>query len=204
MEVTIRLIGESPWVQFASPAIGIVGVLVGALMSFVGNALFARQQRLRQARYLAIRVVCALDPFVDTCCDIALDDGEAGENGETFPSVGSPSLALPTDVDWKSIEPDLAYRILRLGNQIDEAKQEIRWVADGFSIPPEHSEYFEERWLQYGKLGLTALYLANELREMLKLPQLATRGHDPEQLLKDAVLKAQQAGKARAKDLVLP
>lgn len=61
----------------------------------------------RHARYLAIRVVCSLDPFISQCCDVVQDTGTEDEDGNTSGQIGDPVLSLPDDVDWKTIQPDL-------------------------------------------------------------------------------------------------
>ncbi|KAB2730364.1 hypothetical protein [Brucella intermedia] len=78
-------------------------------------------ERRKHGQYLAARVVCALDPFVEKCPNVTADNGEPDgqqEGGYVF-SVQSPDLLLPDDVDWKSIPHDLMYRILSIQNQID-------------------------------------------------------------------------------------
>jgi hypothetical protein len=158
------------------------------------NESAARQEELdRHARYLAIRVVCKLDPFVSGCCHVVLDEGAEDQEGVTFPRVEDPVLSFPEDVDWKTIRPDLMYRILGFPNEMDAAEQSIDFVRDQVAGPPDYEEYFEERTIQYGKLGLAALALADEIRETFAIPQREKHANwDPLKTLEKAVAEAKK------------
>ena len=148
---------------------GLLGVIVGALLSLVRDALADRRMRDRHARYLAIRVVCALDSYVESCADVVSDDGlsEGQRNAEGYLEVQIPLPPPPVfsgDLDWKSIDHDLMYRLLSLPSDAERADRRIdaTWRV---AFPPDFEELFEERQLQYAKLGLTASALSREIRE---------------------------------------
>lgn len=152
-----------------------------------------RQDELdRHARYLAIRVVCKLDPFVSKCCDVVYDEGLPDREGETQPQVADPTISFPEDVDWKSIKPDLMYRVLGFSNALDDAKQSIDFTLKQIAGPPDYNEYFEERIIQYGQLGLAALALADEIRQTYNIPTRDLGDWHPKNTLETAVAKAKK------------
>lgn len=197
-----QMSGGTIW-TFATAALGILGTLGGV---FGGHWMGLRKDRkLRQdeldrhAYYLAIRVVCSLDPFVTGCCEVVNDDGMTDQDGEVVARVEYPNLMLPADVEWKSINAKLMYRIIGFQNEIDGAGQSISFWAQE-SGPPNYDEYFEERILQYGKLGLAALALADELRQIYGIPARDFGNWDPKSILKEAtgkITKEREDARAR-------
>ena len=73
--------------------------LVSAGTSFVvlmlGQILWPMMKDWRSiksdATYLAIRIVCVLDKFVEDCASTAIDDGEENEKGESIARVTAPA-----------------------------------------------------------------------------------------------------------------
>ncbi|MDO9461865.1 MAG: hypothetical protein Q7N95_17350, partial [Alphaproteobacteria bacterium] len=157
------------------------------LVTFVGHRMTVSKdseaERERHARYLAIRVVCVLDPFVSECCNIAQDSGMPDHEGTYHPRFDDPVISFPDDVDWRSITPNLMYRILGFRNEIDVAQQSIAFVGDEIAFPPDYDDYFEERVIQYGQLGLTALALANDLRNSYGIPMQDYGNWNPRAIL---------------------
>lgn len=75
---------------------GLIGVL-GAAISWFRTYWTDKQANDKNARYLAIRVVCVLDKFLEDCAYVVKDKGISfGEN-----SPGRP--IFPIDVDWRAI-----------------------------------------------------------------------------------------------------
>ncbi|MGI9414087.1 MAG: hypothetical protein ACR2PM_10480 [Hyphomicrobiales bacterium] len=147
-----------------------------------------RQDELdRHARYQAIRVVCTLDPFVSECCNVVYDHGLPGNEGVMYPQVADPTISFPEDMDWKPIKPDLMYRVLGVPIGVDIARQSIDSVAENIAEPPDRSEYFEERIIQYGRLGLAALVLADEIRHAYNIPERDFADWHPKETLERAV-----------------
>ena len=152
----------------------LIGVVVGALLTLVRDIWADRRTLGRNARYLAIRVVCILDKYVEHCAEVVLDDGlsrgQRDSDGCLRAQVSPPdSPVFPQDVDWKSINPELMYQILSLPNEADAAARRVD-AAWEISDPPDFEELFEERQYQYGKLGLTAFALTEEIRKKYRIP----------------------------------
>lgn len=155
--------------------IGFTGVALGLLVSWVRDWVAYRRLRDQQATYLAVRVICILDEFVDQCITFVDDDGSImgqaasiDSNGfeHYFPQVPLPSSPIfPDDVDWKSLDVELMYQILAFPNLIRSTNDGIDFVANEISSPPDHSELFEARCEGYSDLGLKAIELVRLLRK---------------------------------------
>ena len=116
-----------------------------------------------------------------------------------YPRFGDPTLSFPEDVDWKSIKPKLMYRILSLPNQLDMAQKIVAFQATMIAGPPDYEEYFEERAIQYGQLGLDALALADDISETYGIPQWDYGNSHPKDRLKKAIEVAKKEREVRAK-----
>lgn len=179
-------------------------ILLTALVTTVGTALVSylshlwtvrsdtKAERERHARYLAIRVITSLDTFVNECGDVVYDDGMPDTDGTMRPRESTPTLALPEDVDWRAVDPELMYRCLGFPNEISSSDKAISWVAEQIAGPPDYGEYFTERTLRYGQLGLKALKLADDLRARYKVPARDTEGWDPKDTLQGKVKQAEK------------
>ncbi|MBA8822029.1 hypothetical protein BRY73_19140 [Ochrobactrum sp. P6BS-III] len=162
--------------------LSLLGIGLTALLSTLGTlgvTYFSNRasrtdkedERRKHGQYLAARVVCELDPFVEKCLNVTADNGEPDwqQEGEYVCSVQSPDLLLPDDVDWKSIPHDLMYRILSLQNQIEYSERVISSVFE-IDSPPNYDQGFRERQFQYAKIGTLALDIATDLRKTFDLP----------------------------------
>jgi len=146
-----------------------MGVLVGtALVPWIRN----RDSRIRAARYLAIRLVCILDKYLEDCAAVAIDWGREGPKGDLEPQVSAPPLpSYPADIDWRSIDYALMYELLSLPTMAEKAAGIISGASEN-AFPPDYEDYFETRNFQYATLGLKAFELAKKLRSKYKIPDL--------------------------------
>lgn len=144
------------------------------LVTYVGHRLTVskdtREERDRHAQYLAIRVVCILDSFVARCSAVVADGAEYDAKGCLSTTAEYPTLQFPDDVDWRSIIPNLMYRLLALPNDLGSAHKSIHYMGNEVSSLPDYEEFFEERKYQFGKLGLATLALCDEIRDTFKIP----------------------------------
>lgn len=160
-----------------------------------------RSQQDRHARYLAIRLVSALDEFVTGCSEVVSDNGEPNSDGYAISTVKHPALTLPDDVDWKAVDPSLMYRAMALPNQVESANRAISFTFTVVALPPNFDEYFEERKYRFGKLGLQALGLADELRKSFDIPayDFGAPGWHPRPYFEEATLSIDDARERGAK-----
>ena len=182
-------VSETVMVGLISAASGLAGVIVATALPWFRD----RWNNKRQARYLAIRVVCVLDEFVDQCTCVVADDGlcdgQRNAQGCLEPQIAQPKgLPLPTDVDWRSIDYDLMYNILTLPSRIEGENRAISFAAEN-SFPPDYNEVFEERRHRYSCLGLDAAALTNVLRTRYGIPAQEFGDWDPIGYLTDEKIK---------------
>lgn len=169
---------------------GLLGVIVGAFIPWVKEALVRKRTRMEHATYLAVRVICILDEYVDRCVAIVGDDGSVmgqashrDENGQEYfhPVERLPDAPdFPADLDWRSIDSDLMYRILTFPNSVRIENSYIQWVGDEEAWPPYYEEVFEARHKGYAKLGLEAIEIVEELRRRFKLPEASRPDWNPD------------------------
>jgi len=133
-----------------------------------------RRNQSRIATYAAIRIVCVLDVFADRCLEVANDDGEytLQDHGQderecTVDAPDAPVFA--DDIDWKSLDAKLIYKILSLPAELDQVKNAVSFTFSIVAGPPDYEEGFEERQLRFASLGVVSLKLADALRRKYEL-----------------------------------
>lgn len=192
---------EAIFASLIGAAAVLLGVLFGAALPWFRDA----QTNKRNARYLAIRMVCILDQFLDECTNVVGDDrlssNEVNAEGYLEPQVSQPKeLLLPRDVDWRSIGHELMYKILSLPNRIEHDNRSIAFAPEN-SSPPDFNEFFEKRQYSYACLGLDIADLTQELRSKYGIPMKKLDGWNPVQYLENEKNKINMRKEDRDKRL---
>ncbi|MEL7128581.1 MAG: hypothetical protein AAGK23_03455 [Pseudomonadota bacterium] len=153
--------------------IGLVGVVVGSVITLSKDSWALWRERRRDGSYSAIRLICLLEDYANKCIDVAGDDGTAYgrpagrmESGEEVQEaqVATPEPPdYPTDIAWRSLDESLMHRILALPNRARSTDRYISACAE-HAFPPDYSEVFEPRMEGYARLGLDTLDIVRELR----------------------------------------
>ena len=146
---------------------GLLGVLIGAGLTWYQTYWMNKKEIERNARYLAIRVVCILDQYMENCAhtmnDIGLRFGDRNAEVQQEPRVGAPeSPVYPEDVDWKSIDHELMYKILAFPSEVNVWRQtsnEMWEIAQGTDL----ADWYSERAYWHSNYGLQAFKLSKEL-----------------------------------------
>lgn len=186
-----------------SAASGLLVVLVGAVIVPI---IREHRARSRDARYLAIRIVCILDRYVEDCASTAIDTGQENADGLNVPQFSAPEPpAYPSDVNWKSIDHTMMYKLLALPAFSDRAANYVEGASEN-ADPPDYSGWFEARSHQYSLLGLQAHKLTETLRREYEIPEIKDRSWDPVSHLQDELKKIEGFQKQRALDFeaILP
>ena len=162
---------------------GLIGVLIGSFIPWLQSYWNDRQANKKNGRYLAIRVVCVLDKYLEDCVEVIKDDGlsygQRDKNGCLSPQVKAPGAPVfPDDVDWKSIEHELMYKILSLPAEVESADRLIKATSD-IAGPPDFEEWFEERKFHYSQFGLIAYALSDELCNKYSIQKKIYNDWDP-------------------------
>jgi hypothetical protein len=149
-------------------AIGLIGVVVGALVSGLKDWVTSYFSMKAKRKYLATRVISMLEIFVDNCALVMNDDGTVygmpDKDGCFFPQVEPPVFQpLTLDVDWLSIDANLMHKILYLPNEIYMVDSKIQSIWKYSATLPHNEEIFSERYYQYAKLAVKANEIIDEL-----------------------------------------
>lgn len=145
--------------------------LFASVLTLSVNYLLSRVKRGRAARYLAIRVVCIFDKYLEDCVSVVWDNGDEASDGCLEPKVRAPGPpSLPNDVDWKSIDHNLMYEILSFPSDVEAADRDIAFTWDNMAFPPNYEEAFTERAFYYAQFGLRAYELAKKIRKIYRIP----------------------------------
>ncbi len=160
---------------------GLIGVIVGALLTIAKDLWFDHRKRQKDITYLATHVVCIFDRFVAGCISVTRDDGlscgQRDKDGCKVPQVEHPTIDFASlEVEWKSLPPKLMYEVLNFQSLIDDAEAHISIVSEFDAGPPDYEEYFESSTIKYAELGLAAIDISNKLRGLGKLPKSLENG----------------------------
>ena len=148
----------------------LISVSAGWVLSVFTPAATRWLTRKRRRRALALLVCPILEQFM-LGCQAAIDDEGERRKGNLHPSVPMPTgPEFPAEVDWTSIDPQLANRILWLRSAATRADQELRYLAEEFHDPPENEPWFSHRRKRCHKLLRQTSELSFTLREIAGLP----------------------------------
>ncbi len=152
---------------------GLVGVVIGGLLTIAKDSFAARRRRKEEGSYSAIRLICILNEFADDCVDVVQDDGTsegvpAGrtESGEEYyvAQVRQPTPPVyPDDIAWRSLPETLMHQILGLPNKARTTDRYIDGISKYVADWPDYSDFFDARQEGYAKLGHEALSLVEQL-----------------------------------------
>lgn len=192
--VLVFAIGGTIWLQASFPNMkeAILTVL-GAFIALCGTWFFSSRDTEKSARYLAIRLVCLFDKYIEDCVAVVRDDGlcygSRTQEGYLDPQVVSPGQpAYPNDVDWKSINHDLMYEILSFPSEVEAGDSSISFSWH-ISSPPDFDEFFEDRAFHYAQFGLRAYELAQKLRKKYGIREKDYSEWNPVAVLKEELEK---------------
>lgn len=185
--------------------IGIVGTVLGSIIPWVQSSAREKKKKRENANYLAAKVVIVLDKYVSSCVDVVSDDGTimgrpTGRDGCYEPQEALPThIIYPVDIDWKSIDPQLMYKLLNLPVLSYEADRSIKDAGE-ISSPPFYEEFFEERQKRYSELGLYTLQLDVEIRSKYKIPNKKQKDEwNPKKFFEDNLRRIEEIQRSRNK-----
>lgn len=173
---------------------GLIGVVVGALLTLAREWWFHRQTNQKEREYLAVVASCALDAYARKCATVVADDGlyhgQTDQDGYHRIQTDTPKFEPEKlAVEWKSLPARLMYQILDFPNQADRAKSRVDDAFEHSATPPDFAEGFEERMSEYAKLGLAAANLADQLRTLVGLEAPAMPSWNPIGYMKEELAK---------------
>ncbi|KQR95192.1 hypothetical protein ASG01_04895 [Chryseobacterium sp. Leaf180] len=162
---------------------GLLGVLIGSSLSWMQSYWTSKKETNKSARYLAIRLVCILDKYMEDCASVIKDDGlfegQRSSEGCLEPQVISPPVPkYPEDIDWKSIDHNLMFEILSFPSEIEDGNRMIS-ASNNIAFPPDYQDWFDERKFYYCQFGLIANKLSNGLSQKYGIKKKTYNDWDP-------------------------
>lgn len=177
----------------------LVGVVLGAGLSWLIGLDQTRRARRQAAGYLSRRIVFALDELIlgiarviDKAPD-QYDDGQDYEYRWRTPE----RLVLPADGDWASLHTGDSEATMRLAVRVELAMEEVR-VAAHFDSDMAYEVYDE----LFSRIGLDANELAGSLRRKYRIagPESIGDWNPVDQLRTVRSKRAQLAAKRSAEE----
>jgi hypothetical protein len=173
----------------------LTGVIVGAILVWVGEFAKAKYSKSKNAHYLAVRLVPILEQFLDLCYDVAFDNGTsedhpAGKDGVYETRTVIPTFLLPDDVDWKSINQKLLEQIMNLISDLHSINKFLAVEAE-FNAHPPYDEFIFVQQVKFANLSLSVDEVLTEVRRIIsRLPEKYSEGWDPRAKCRELIIKA--------------
>ena len=161
-------------VPLISAGSGLLGVLIGASISWWQVAHFNKQSRKERAQYLAVKVAVVLNEYSDACQAVIDDDGyikgATPKSGYPEPQKRIPAAPeYPQDVDWKSIDPKMMRELfISFPSEIKTANTRLEYIWDEVQNTPDVTSILPDRAEEYKKLQKRAQDLSQELQKIVK------------------------------------
>ena len=183
--------------------IGLIGVVVGALLTTMKDFFFYRKSRKEEQIFLCIRITSFLDKFASICIEVVFDDGltygQRNEDGTLTPTVTTPVFdPFIADVNWKCIPANLLYKIMQIPSEVENANGYIDSVWMHSCFPPDNDELFEARAVKYAELGIEAISLSKALRTLAGLPAKQYNEWNGSDRLKGELKKIEETQRIRS------
>jgi hypothetical protein len=101
----------------------LIGVVLVVILNAVKEWWFQEEKNKKELEYLAIRISCILDTFVNGCADVVADDGlcygQPDKDGCRSIQTKAPEFdPLSIEVEWKTLNAEIMYEVLSFPNQI--------------------------------------------------------------------------------------
>ncbi len=186
-----------------SAIFGLVGVVIGGLLTVAKEWWFQNRKSRKDAEYLSIQASCELERYVARCAEVVADnglcEGRPDENGYCTPQVKPPEFDPKSfNVEWKSLPANLLYEVLDFPYKAELASQSVSAAFEYAATPPDFCEGFEERQFQYATLGIAASKLATKLRNHVGLPARSVGDWNPVHYMEEqkSTIESQRAERA--------
>lgn len=186
-----------------SAIFGLVGVVIGGLLTVAKEWWFHSRKNRKDAEYLSIQVSCELERYVARCAEVVGDNGlcqgQPDEKGYHTSQVEPPKFEPKSfNVEWKSLPANLMYEILDFPYKAEVACQSVSAAFKYTATPPDYWEGFEERQFQYATLGIAASQLATKLCNHVGLPARSVGDWNPVHYMeeKKSAIELQRAERA--------
>lgn len=143
---------------------GVLSALASSALTWVGDLVRSVSRSKRDRTYLCMRIASRLDAYAINCAEL-IDTSEAHYGQTIIPLVLSlpQPPAYPDDVEWRSLDSKIAYRLMSFVNDYEARAVDARY-ADRYEGNPFDGEEAAR------STGKKAYELANVLRDVANLP----------------------------------
>ncbi len=160
---------DTAFVPIIAATIGATAALLGAALSFGRDFFVQRLKDGEQRTFVAIRLAADLEDFSARCALAGSDHGEPQIQSHGQEEYISRHCTPEFEIDysayeWRLIPKDLLLRVLELPHLVHRAHAYLDGVTEYIAGPPYYEEFYIERSVRFGRLGLVALKLARDLR----------------------------------------
>lgn len=152
----------------------LIGAAVGGAIAVSREFFMKWRLERRHQTYLAVRTANQFEMFALGCEGVAHDNGtdHGRRPSHENHAVTTPIPQLDLDAlnaDWQLLPTALLNRVLSMPSKQSVANIHIDAAFEFAAHPPEWEEGFEARQKRYAELGIEALSVAAELRELAKV-----------------------------------
>lgn len=158
--------------------IGFAGVVIGSLAIIVYQVVTERRKIKRKARYLAVRLSCLLEEYIDEC-DAVLENADYNlqlDDETIHYGLGSFDVSMPTgslfpdDLDWTSIDMRFAYDAFMLANKTVIYNRNVQTIREHIDDPFDFGQEYIARKEHCQELQALAHSLVDRIRARWDLP----------------------------------
>ena len=144
-------------------ATGVISALVTSLLTWAADAFISSRKSRLERSYLTTRIAVALETYASRCSFLVARINGGYQMYRDVPNQGLPQPPeYPTEADWRTIDPELSYKVLTFLTEIEREKSDADY-ARHFENNPFHVESAAKT------SGQGALELASELRKSIGL-----------------------------------
>lgn len=182
--VTVQVINQGPGI-WGNVATGLItaGAAIGAVMlthryTLRREILASENKQQRELYFIATELVFLLERFAQRCVPAAYESGyNDHENGYIRIEHGLPDIDYAEiRGDWRSLPPELMYRLTQIPVLQDEARKSVTAAFDNDS-PVDGDKGISELNRQSCRLGLRAIRVTRELRRLCAMPDDTLSDH---------------------------
>ncbi len=192
----------SEWTVLIS---AVVGGVIAAFATGLKDWINAWYERRKRRAYLATRLVCELEIFIDKCADVVTDPGDwrkisEGQIGKYAANEQPKFTPLDLDVDWLSVDSEIMHDTLHLPNKIRLTEERLENLWNEHADWPNNDDFFETREYEFAKLALSAQEILKRVRRSASIKEPKVQGWFEPQLFSEKVKDVEEKRNQRDAD----
>ena len=182
--------------EITGGALAIAGVIIGGILSHINDYINKKRDKSERARHLAVRIIIYLEELIHECANCIFEEKLDSDDGP-YRSFNTPTVPELPDVDWNSIDENLAFSILSIPNKAKFAKSSVYdlWqVADSDAA-------IEERDFHFIQMSIEAISIIEDLAQKYNFKSNQDLSNWPQ---KQLIIQAISFNKSSARKIQIP